>query len=192
MKSASQKIIKTAPLERIRFIGMWPPWLCLPYCSKAGTLKATIRGTIVAQEFPISASVIYDTLSSDVPLVQDYLGTYKFRAGQTASAISIVSPGEDLPALREVEGVECIIQDVGEFSKNEYLSGDAARLTVTWSVFLVCWENARGADMQVAAERICSRFLGSQAIQTVATSDGLGALVQMKILIRSDMPILAA
>ena len=107
-------------------------------------------------------------------------------------AISIVSAGEDMPAIRNVSGVECIIQDAGDFTRNEYLTGDAARLTINWSVFLVAWEPAKGANLQAAAERACSRFLGSEAVQTVATADGLGSLVQTKLMIRSDMPILAA
>ena len=97
-----------------------------------------------------------------------------------------------MPSLRNVQGVECVIQDAGDFTKNEYISSDAARLTVNWSVFLVAWEPAKGSDVQAAAERACSRFLGSQAIQTVAVADGLGALVQTKLEIRSDMPVLAA
>ena len=120
------------------------------------------------------------------------LGTYEWRAGQTTPALSIVSAGEDLPPLRNVQGVECIIQDAGDFTKNEYLTGEAPRLTITWSVFLVSWEPSKGSDLQVAAEAACRRFLGSQAIQTVATSDGLGSLVQTKLIIRSDMPIVAA
>ena len=142
----------------------------------------------MAQQFPTSAQVIYDTLAADTTFT-DLLGTYQFRAGQEVTAISIVSAGEDMPALRRVSGVECIIQDTGDFTKNEYLSGDAPRLTINWSVFLVAWEPAKGSDMQVAAERACSRFVGSQAVQTIATSDGLGSLVQTKLMIRSDMPI---
>jgi len=145
----------------------------------------------VAQSFPTSAQVIYDTLSADATFMS-LIGTYSFRAGQTLPAMSIVSAGEDIPALRKVQGVECIIQDAGDFTKNEYISNDAARVTVNWSVFLVVWEPAKGSDMQAAAERACSRFLGSQAVQTVATADGLGSLVQTKLMIRSDMPILAA
>ena len=145
----------------------------------------------MAQTFPTSAQVIYDALAADSTFT-DLLGTYEFRAGQTTTALSIVSAGEDMPALRNVQGVECIIQDAGDFTKNEYISNDAARLTVNWSVFLVAWEPAKGSDVQAAAERACSRFLGSQAIQTVATTDGLGSLVQTKVMIRSDMPILAA
>ena len=145
----------------------------------------------MAQQFPTTAQAIYDVLAADATFT-GLLGTYEFRAGQTVTAISIVSAGEDMPALRNVQGVECIIQDAGDFTKNEYISNDAARLTVNWSVFLVAWEPAKGSDLQAAAERACSRFLGSQAIQTVAVSDGLGALVQTKVIIRSDMPILAA
>ena len=146
----------------------------------------------MAQQFPTSAQVIYETLASDT-VFTDLLGTYNFRAGQTTTALSIVTAGEDMPALRKVEGVECIIQDASNFAINHYLSDkDGSRLAATWSVFLVAWEPSTGADLQRAAERACSRFLGSQAIQTVATSDGLGSLVQTKLLIKSDMPILAA
>lgn len=142
----------------------------------------------MAQSFPTSAQVIYDVLSADTNFT-NLLGTYEFKAGQTLTALSVVSAGEDMPALRNVQGVECIIQDAGDFTKNEYLSGDDARLTITWSVFLVAWEPAKGSNLQLAAEAACSRFLGSEAIQTVATSDGLGSLVQTKLIIKSDMPI---
>ena len=145
----------------------------------------------MAQQFPTTAQVIYDVLAADATFT-GLLGTYEFKAGQTLPAISIVSAGEDMPSIRNVQGVECVIQDAGDFTKNEYISSDAARLTTNWSVFLVAWEPAKGADMQAAAERACSRFLGSQAVQTVAVADGLGALVQTKLIIRSDMPVLAA
>jgi len=145
----------------------------------------------VAQQFPTSAQVIYDTLAADATFM-GLLGTYEFKAGQTSPALSIVTAGADLPSLRKVQGVECVIQDAGNIEKYEYVSGDAGRVSVTWSLFLVAWEPATGADMQAAAERACSRFLGSQAVQTVATADGLGATVQTKVWIRSDMPILPA
>ena len=145
----------------------------------------------MAQDFPTTAQAIYDVLAADATFT-GLLGTYEFKAGQTLPAISIVSAGEDMPSLRNVQGVECVIQDAGDFTKNEYISSDAARLTVNWSVFLVAWDPAKGSDVQAAAERACSRFLGSQAIQTVAVADGLGALVQTKVQIRSDMPVLAA
>tara|TARA_B100000035_G_scaffold200859_1_gene171846 strand:- start:1829 stop:2260 length:432 start_codon:yes stop_codon:yes gene_type:complete len=143
----------------------------------------------VAQQFPTTAQVIYDVLAADNTFT-GLLGTYSFKAGQSATALSIVSAGEDLPSLRNVQGVECVIQDTGNISKSEYLSADPARVSVTWSVFLIAWEPAKGSDLQAVAQHLCSRFLGSNSLETVATADGLGSLVQTKVQIRSDMPII--
>ena len=143
------------------------------------------------QVFPTTAQVIYDTLTADATFM-GYLGTYEFQAGQTLPAITIMTAGEDLPQLRNVQGLECVIMDAGNTKNFDYLSGDAPRSQVTWSAFLVCWEPATGAELQTATQRALSRFLGSYSVQTVATSDGLGSLVQNKLMIRSDMPIVSA
>ena len=120
------------------------------------------------------------------------IGNYTFKNRQVHPAVSIVSPGADLPSLRSTNGIECIIHDVGDVTKFEYLTNDKARTSVLWSVFLIAWEPATGADMQTVTERVCSRFLRSNSIQTVAVADGLGSMVQTKVMIRSDMPVLAA
>ena len=140
------------------------------------------------QQFPTSAQVIYETLAADATFVS-MLGTYSFRAGQEAPALSIVTAGEDLPALRKVQGVECLIQDAGDITTREYLTGDSPDMLITWSLFLVAWDGAKGADLQVAAQRVCERFFGASSVQTVATADGLGSLVQTKVIINSGMPI---
>lgn len=145
----------------------------------------------MAQTFPTSAQVIYDTLAADATFMST-LGSYDFRGGGgTMPALSIVSAGEDMPALRNVQGVECIIQDAGDIERREYLTDEVADLTVTWKLFLVAWEPAKGADMQAAAEAVCRRFAGSFSMQTVSTSDGLGALVQTMVQIYSNKPILS-
>ena len=145
----------------------------------------------MTQQFPTSAQVIYDTLAADATFMS-YLGTYEFTAGQTLPAISVISAGQDLPSLRNVQGVECVILDAGNTTQFDYLSGDASRQSVEWNVFLVCWEPSTGATLQTATQRALSRFLNSYSVQTVATSDGLGSLVQNKMMIRSDMPIVSA
>lgn len=119
-----------------------------------------------------------------------YLGTYEFKAGQALPAISITSAGQDLPSLRKVQGLECIIQDAAGFQSYPYVSNDAARVIISFPVFIVSWEPSTGADLQTAALRASANFLNSYAVQTVATQDGLGSLVQTKIVIRSDMPII--
>lgn len=145
----------------------------------------------MAQVFPLTAQVVYETLVADATFMS-LLGSYNFTAALTEQpAISIVSAGEDLPALRKVSGVECVIQDAGETDRIEYLTG-APDFKVTWSVFMIAWEPAKGADLQVATERALQRFLGASARQVVGVSDGLGALLQNKILIHSNMPVIPA
>ena len=144
----------------------------------------------MTQSFPTSAQVIYNTLAADSTFMS-YLGTYSFRAGQTAPAISVVSAGEDLPSLRKVQGVECVIQDAGGFQSYPYITNDPARVIISFPVFLVAWEPSTGGDMQLAALRCAANFLNAYAVQTVATADGLGSLAQTKVIIRSDMPIIA-
>ena len=142
------------------------------------------------QTFPTSAQVIYDTLAADATFLS-YLGSYDFKTGQgPIPALSVISAGEDLPSLRNVEGVECIIQDAGNVSQRNYLTNDLDLVT-SWSVFLVAWEPSTGADLQVATERVLRRFNGASAMQTVATTDGLGSLVQNKIMISSDNAVRA-
>lgn len=137
------------------------------------------------QTFPTSAQVIYDTLAADATFL-GYLGSYDFKTGQgPIPALSVISAGEDLPSLRNVEGIECIIQDAGNVRQRNYLTDDLDLVT-TWSLFLVAWEPSTGADLQVATERVLRRFNGASASQTVATVDGLGSLVQNKVVISSD------
>ena len=151
----------------------------------------------MAQSFPTSAQVIYETLSTDSNFT-NLLGTYNFKGGGGpidgfyclwVSAISVVTAGADIPSLRNVEGVECVIQDAGNSTLQEYYGSTV--VVTTWSVFLIAWGEATGADLQAAAEVALKRFGGSEMVQTVATSDGLGSLVQTKLLIKSNMPILA-
>jgi len=144
----------------------------------------------MSQQFPTSAQIIYEVLSTDTEFMS-YIGTYRFKGNNSdLPAISIVTAGDDLPSVRRVRGLECVIQDAGNTSRRNYLTGDSS-LVVEFSVFMICWEGASGAEMQSATEKALMRFGNSQAVQTVATPDGLGSLVQNKIIIRSDGPVLA-
>ena len=145
----------------------------------------------MAQTFPTSAQVIYDTLTADAQFMS-LLGEYNFKANSSPiPAIAVVSAGEDLPALRNVSGVECVIQDAGDTASRPFLTGGNSN-QITWSVFVVSWEPSKGSDLQVIANRVMERFLGANAVQTVATTDGLGSLVQTKVEIKSNMPIVPA
>ena len=143
----------------------------------------------MAQSFPTSAQVIYDTLSADSTFMS-FLGSYEFRAGQSAPALSIITPGQDLPAVKKISGVEVIIHDAANVRRKDYLTS-SSDMIIDWSVFFICWEPGTGSDLTGAVSRAMQRFSGSTSIETVAVADGLGAQVQTKLIIDGDMPILA-
>ena len=103
----------------------------------------------------------------------------------------MVSPGQDLPSLRRVSGVECVIQDVGVTTLQNYLT-DAPDMITSFSIFCILWEPANGADLQAVTDYIVRRFVGASSIETVATPDGIGSLVQSQVIVKSNMPIYPA
>ena len=145
----------------------------------------------MTQVFPTSPEIIYQTLNNDAEFM-GHIGTYVFRQGDLLTkAISVVTPGADLPTVKETNGIECVIHDAGTMRRKEYITGQSD-IDTTWSVYLICWEPANGSELTAAAQRAMRLFAGSSVLETVAVSDGLGAMAQMMVTIRSDMPILAA
>ena len=142
----------------------------------------------MAQTFPTSPQIIYETLSGDAEFMS-YVGEYKFKGNTNPiPALSVVTPGADLPSTRKVTGVEAVIQDAGAVSTTHYYNSSVQ--VTTWPIFLILWDPGTGTELQGATSRILQLFSHAEAIQVVATSDGLGAMVQNKVMIRSDRPIL--
>jgi len=143
----------------------------------------------VAQQLPTSAQVIYDVLTTDT-IFPSLVGEYTFKAGQTGPAVSIVTPGQDLPAIKKISGIEVVIHDAADVKRRDYLT-TASDIYIDWKVFFICWEPARGVDLTAAVSRAMQRFAGSMSFETVAVADGVGAQVQTMLVIKGDMPILA-
>jgi len=144
----------------------------------------------MAQAFPKTPQIIYDTLVADAT-VQSYLGEYTFEStAGTVPAISIVTPGQDLPNVKTVTGVEVVIHDVADLRRRDYLT-DSSDIEITWNVFVICWAPATGDEVTGLVKRAMEIFSGASSFQTVATADGIGAMVQTQLTIPSDSPILA-
>ena len=142
---------------------------------------------MTTQNFPVSPEVIYSTLEADAEFTS-YLGQYRFVGGQELPALSIQSPGGDMPGMDAITGLECIIHDAADLRRTDYYN--STNIETSWRVFLICWEPATGGDMTSAATRVLQIFSGATSMETVAVSDGLGALVQTMIIVPSDRPIL--
>jgi len=145
----------------------------------------------VTQTFATTPDVIFDTLTGDSTFMS-LIGSYTFAKNATAiDSISILTPGADLPNLKSQSGLEVVIHDSGNITNIKYVT-DASDPIITWKVFLIVWPPATGTTMVNAAKRMVEIFGKATTVETVATSDGLGSLVQTLVLIPSDSPILTA
>lgn len=139
------------------------------------------------QVFPDSPGVIYRLLAADSEF-QGYVGSYKFANGQIEDAISLLTPGSKIPSLETVTGVECIIHEISDIKRMDFVN-DESKFIKNWKVFLVAWDPANGQDVEQAATRIMELFRGATCQQTIRTSEGSTARVQTVVTIPSDMPL---
>lgn len=142
----------------------------------------------MSQEHASSALLIYDTLTADSTFMS-YVGNRVFKNNNTSlDAISIITPGEDLPAIKSVSGLEVIIHDVGQLAQQKYVTEDYEIMT-TWKVFLLAWQGANGTTLNNAARRIMERFSNAYTLETNPAPSGLGSIAQLLTLIPSNSVI---
>lgn len=143
----------------------------------------------MAQLRTTSPQVIYNKLVADT-IFMALVGDRIFRTSSTTlDAISIVTPGEKLPDLESINGLEVVIHDIANFGRRSYLTGNDD-ITATWKVYLMAWPPANGATLGVAATRIMQLFSGATTIETASTPEGLGVIAQVLVLIPSDSVVL--
>ena len=143
----------------------------------------------MAQIFPSTPQIIYDTLVAD-SVFTNAVGSYEFKGNSSpVAAVTVTTPGADLPSIKSVTGIEVIIHDTADFRRIDKF--DSSDLIADWTVFVICWEPSTGDDMNVVVKRIMEIFSGATSYQTVTTSSGIGANVQTSINIPADKPILA-
>lgn len=145
----------------------------------------------MAQNRAISAEVIYEILTEDEDFM-DLVGKRVFKTGNTElDAISIVTPGEALPGVKSITGLEVIIHDVTQLKRREYITSDYD-ISSTWKVFLLAWPGANGTTLKDAATRIMQRFSKAYTIETVPLNSDIGAIAQLLALIPSESVIIEA
>lgn len=145
----------------------------------------------MAQNRAISAEVIYEILTEDEDFM-DLVGKRVFKTGNTElDAISIVTPGEALPGVKSITGLEVIIHDVTQLRRREYITSDYD-ISSTWKVFLLAWPGANGTTLKDAATRIMQRFSKAYTIETVPLNSDVGAIAQLLALIPSESVVIEA
>lgn len=143
----------------------------------------------MAQSRATSPQVIYNKLVADSAFMALVGSRVFLNGGTTLDAISIVTPGEKLPDLKSISGLEVAIHDVANLGRRSYLTG-ADDITTVWKVYLMAWPPANGATLNSAATRIMELFSGATTIETSPTQQGIGVIAQMLALIPSDSVVL--
>lgn len=142
----------------------------------------------MAQSFPATPEIIYNTLAADA-IFMALVGNYTFKANNSVTpAISIVTPGGDLPDLSSIDGLEIVIHDTAQIRRMDFYG--STNVEKNWNLYVIAWGSATGNQVTSAVERIMRTFSGSSAMEVVATPDGLTAKVQTMVMIPSDKPIL--
>lgn len=143
----------------------------------------------MSQQHADSPEVIYNTLTGDTAFMA-LVGSRVFRYGSTElDAISIVTPGADLPGVKSVSGLEVVIHDLAALQRRDYITSPSD-ITTIWKVFLLAWPPADGGTVNDASRRIMQLFSKAAVAEVNATPDGLGAIVQSVAFIPSDSVVL--
>lgn len=143
----------------------------------------------MTQQHVDTPEVIYNTLTGDEAFME-LVGNRVFKTGNTElSAISIITPGGSLPAIKSQTGLEVIIHDISKLDRREYITNEYD-VTTTWKVFLLAWPGANGATLNNAARRIMQLFSKASTVEISTSPTGLGAIVQLLVLIPSDSIVL--
>jgi hypothetical protein len=144
----------------------------------------------MSQERADTPQKIYEILTND-EVFMALVGKRIFKVGNTElDAISIVTPGATMPAIKSVEGLEVIIHDVTRLDRREYITNDYD-IRATWKVFLLAWSNANGETLNEASIRIMQLFSKATSLETVPLESDIGAIAQVLMLIPSESVVLA-
>lgn len=143
---------------------------------------------IVSQLRVTSALDIYNTLTGDSTFMS-HVGNYKFKGGSVNDALSIITPGKQLPDLDSVNGLEVVIHDIGTTTRRDYLTSPTDVL-ITYQVYLLLWNPADGETLTNASARILQAFSGTNVLQIVPINENKNILAQNLIEIPNNAVIM--
>ena len=81
------------------------------------------------------------------------VGTYQFTTGLTAPALSVLGSNQQIPGIKEIIGIEVVINLVPDTSSRAVISGCSIR-EKTWTIYLVQYEENNPGSLIAAADRL--------------------------------------
>lgn len=135
---------------------------------------------------PQTTGELYDLLAADAPLLA-LLGTYTFRSGDTAPALSRLWRREDEAERPVCSGLEVAIARLGTTDTRGLFTGEVAR-RVVMRAYVTQWSVPEGEEWQLeaAVERILDLLEGTASSTPNDLPEGLNGLGQ--VVIRYEPP----
>lgn len=153
-----------------------------------GNYKIDVKVITVAQTRVTGPEDIYDTLVGDTQFMS-YVGDYYFVGGTTLNSVVISTPGQQVPNLENINGLEVIIHDIGVIGRQDYLTSDPDIL-VTYQVFLILWNGATGTTLTNAGIRLAQLFSGVTSVKIDPGPIESKILTQVQFLIPQNAVIM--
>ena len=110
-----------------------------------------------------SANDILAKLKAD-PQLMSYVGLYDFGSGITQDALVVLSSNQQVPGVKEVVGLEVVINRIPDTSTKAVISGCLIRQKI-WTIYLVQYENSEPDIAVQAADRLTELAPGTKYSQ---------------------------
>jgi len=110
-----------------------------------------------------SANDILAKLKAD-PQFMSYVGLYDFGSGITQDALVVLSSNQQVPGVKEVVGLEVVINRIPDTSTKAVISGCLIRQKI-WTIYLVQYENSEPDIAVQAADRLTELAPGAKYSQ---------------------------
>ena len=99
-----------------------------------------------------SADEVLAHLQADA-IFMSKVGTYTFTTGLTETALVVLGSNQTIPGIKEVSGVEVVINRVPDTTTRAVIAGCSIR-EKKWTIYLVQYENSEPNALVEAADRL--------------------------------------
>lgn len=118
-----------------------------------------------------------------------YVGLYDFGEGNTEDALVILGANQQIPGVKEISGLEVVINRIPDTTSKAVLSGCVIRQKV-WTLYLVQYENSTPDVAVQAADRICAMAPGTTYSQLGTGFSDMAGIDQIVVKIPAHTPLM--
>jgi len=157
--------------------------------SPTGFLAGTLTNDIRTEPVIDSADQVLQHLQSDA-VFMSLIGRYEFGNGLEQDSIVVLASNQQVPGVKNVRGVECVISRVPDTSSRAVISGCSIRLK-KWTIHLIQYKDSTPNQAVEAADRLCDLAPGATYTHLGSNFSDMAGVEQIVVKIPSLSPLIA-